>query len=115
MIKIRNVKSEIKDLEITINKAITIQVLNFLNSSFMQFLSILSYEAREKNKLLTLKNRAKSLEDKKLQIKNYNKATANYAKQFIKEKSKSSIPQIENSENSAAGLSSKYKFCKKKT
>ena len=34
MTKIRDVKSEIEDLEITIDEAITIQVFNSLNSSF---------------------------------------------------------------------------------
>ncbi len=46
MTKIRDVKFEIEDLEITMDEAITIQVLNSLNSSFTQFLGILSYKAR---------------------------------------------------------------------
>ena len=70
MTKIRNIKSKIEDLAITIDKAITIQVLNSLDSSFTQFLSILSYKAREKEKLLSLKSFAKSLEDKQLRMKN---------------------------------------------
>ncbi len=43
--KIWDVKSEIEDLEITMDKAITIEVLNSLDSSFTQFLGILSHEA----------------------------------------------------------------------
>ena len=113
MTKIWDVKLEIEDLEITIDKAITIQVLNSLNSFFAQLLGILSHEAREKDKLSTLKNLAKSLEDKKFRMKNHDKATANYAKRFTKKKGKSSISQIEDSEAFAAGPSSKYKFCKK--
>ena len=66
MTKIRDVKSEIEDLKIPMDKAITIQVLNSLDSSFTQFLGILSHEAREKDKLPTLKNLAKFLEDKEL-------------------------------------------------
>ncbi len=46
MTKIRDVKFEIEDLKITIDEAITIQVPNSLNSSFAQFLGILSYKAR---------------------------------------------------------------------
>ncbi len=66
MTKIQDVKSKIKDLEITMDEAITIQVLNSLNSFFTQFLGILSHDAREKDKLPTLENLAKSLEDKEL-------------------------------------------------
>lgn len=66
------------------DEAITIQVLNSLDSSFTQFLGILSHEAREKAKLPTLENLAKSLEDEELWIKNQDKATANYAKQLTK-------------------------------
>ena len=53
---IRDVKSKIEDLEIIIDEAITIQVLNSLDSAFAQFFGILSYEARDKEKLSTLKN-----------------------------------------------------------
>ena len=66
MTKIQDVKPEIEDLEITIDEAITIQVLYSFDSSFVQFLGILSYEVREKEKLLTLKNLTKFLEDKEL-------------------------------------------------
>ena len=66
MTKIRNVKSEIEDLQITMDEAIIIQVLNSLNSSFTPFLDILSHETREKAVLLTLENLAKSLEDEEL-------------------------------------------------
>ena len=113
MTKIRDVKSEIEDLDITMDEAITIQVLNSLDSSFAQFLGILSHEAREKDKLPTLENLAKSLEDEELRMKNQDKAIANYAKRFTKKKGKSSVAPIEDSEDFAAGLSSKCKFCEK--
>ncbi len=100
MTKIRDVKSDIEDLEITIDEAITIQVLNSFDSSFTKFLGILSHETREKDKLPTLENLAKSLEGKELRMKNHDKATANYAKRFTKKKSKSLVPQIEDSEAS---------------
>lgn len=66
MTKICNIKLEIKYLEITIDKTITIQVLNFFNLFFAQFLGILSYKAKEKEKLTLLKNLTKFLEDEKL-------------------------------------------------
>ena len=103
---------EFEDPEITMNKAITIQVLNSLDSSFAQFLGILSHEAREKEKLPTLESLAKSLEDEELRIKNQDKATANYAKRFTKKKGKP-LTQTENSEDSNTGLLSKYQFCEK--
>ncbi len=113
MTKIWYVKSEIEDLEITMDEAITIQILNSLDSSFTQFLGILSHEAREKDKLLILENLAKSLEDKELQMKNHNKTTANDAKRFTKKKGKSLVTQIDNSEDSTISPCSKCKFCEK--
>ncbi len=80
MNKICEVKSEIEDLKITMDEIITIQVPNSFDSFFAQFLDILSHEAREKKKLPKLETLAKSLEDDKLQIKNQDRATANYAK-----------------------------------
>ncbi len=88
MTKICDIKSEIEDLEITIDEAIIIPVSNFLDSSFTQFFGILSHEAREKAKLPTLESWAKSLEHEELWMKNQDKATANYVKQFTKKKTK---------------------------
>lgn len=109
--KIHNIKSEIKDLGITMNEAITIQVFNFLDSFFAQFLGILSHEARKKDKLTILKSSAKLVKDKQLSIKNLDKTTANYAKQFTMKNDKSPVAQIQNPENSVISLSLKYKFC----
>lgn len=82
--------------------------MNSLDFFFKQFLGILSHKAREKEKLPIFESLAKSLEDKELWIKNQNKATANYAKQFFKKKSKFSTTDF------AIGSASKYKFCEKK-
>lgn len=107
MTKIRDIKFKIEDLGITINETITIQVLNSLDSSFRQFLGILSYKTREKEIFLTLESQAKSLKDKKLWMKNHNTATANYTKWFPKKKSKPATADIRNSS------ASKCKFCEK--
>ena len=61
MTQICDLRSEIENLEITMNEAVTIQVLNSLNSSFAHFLGILSHEAGETKKLPTLESLAKSL------------------------------------------------------
>ncbi len=61
MTQICDVRSEIENLEITMNEAVTIQVLNSFNSSFAQFLGILSHEAGETEQLPTLESLAKSL------------------------------------------------------
>lgn len=63
MTKIRGIKTEIEDLRITMDEAITIQVLNCLASSFVQFLGILCHEARREEKFPTLESLDKSLED----------------------------------------------------
>ena len=114
MTKIRNVKSEIEDLGITIDEVITIQILNSLGSSFTRFLGLLSHKARETEKFLLLESLAKSLEDKELWMKNQDKVSTNYAKRFTKKKVKDSITWAEDSEDSATSSSSKCNFCKKK-
>ncbi len=86
---------------------ITIQVLNSLDSSFTLFLGILSHEDREKAKLSTLGSLAKSLEDKELRMKNQDKATANYAKQFTKKKAKSPLNLPEDFQHPEPGLVTK--------
>lgn len=78
MTKMQDIKLKIQDLKITMDEAITIQVLNFLAFFFIQFLDTLSYKARKKDKLLILENLAKFLKVKKLQIKNHHKTMANY-------------------------------------
>lgn len=53
-------------MDIIMDDIITIQALNFFDSFFVQFLDILSHEARDKDKLPIFKNLVKSLKDKKL-------------------------------------------------
>lgn len=66
MTKIRDIKSEIQDLDITIDEAIMIWVPKFFEFFFAQFLGILSHKVRENDKLPILKNLAKFLKDDKL-------------------------------------------------
>lgn len=86
--KIRDIRSEIEDLEITIDEAITVQILNSLDLFFIQFFAILSHKAREKAKLFTFENLVKSLDNKEFWMKNQDKIMANYAKRFTKMKVK---------------------------
>ena len=113
MTKIREHKSEIKDLEVIMDKGITIQIQNSLDSSFTKFLGILSHEARDKDKFITLENLAKSLEDKELWMKNHDKAKANHAKRFTQKKGKSAVTQIGDSKDFTICPSSKCNFCEK--
>ncbi len=114
MTKIRDLKFEIEDLEITMDEAITIQVLNCLDYPFPQFFGILSHEAREKEQLHKLENLAKSLEDEELQMRNQDKATANYAKLFKKRKSRLTNAKPEKREDCSNSTLTKCKFCEKK-
>ena len=114
MTKIWDVKSKIEDLNNDMDEAITIQVLNFLDFSFSQFLGILSYDAIEKEQLPILESLAQSLKDEKLQMKNQDKARANYAKQFTKKKAKLPLSQLEDFQDLKPDLVTKCKFSKKK-
>ena len=90
-------------IQITIDEAISIQVLIRLNSSFAQLLDILSHEARHKKQLLKPKNLAECLEGKELCIRNQNKATAKNTKRFTKVDSRRTNAkprELENSLNS---------------
>ena len=113
MTKICDMKYEIEDLGITMDEAITIQVLNSFDSFFAQFFGILSHKARQKQKLPTLESLAKSLEDEELRMKIQGKATTNYAKWLTNKKRKLST-RSEDSKDSTTGLISKCKFCEKK-
>ena len=81
---IQDIKSKIKNIEITIYKTIIIWVLNYFNSFSTQFLSFLTYKTNEIEKLPKFESLAKFMKNKNSQIKNYNKATGNYIKKFIK-------------------------------
>lgn len=86
--KIRDVTSEIADLKITMDEAITIHTLNSLDTQFKPYLAILSHDAREKENLPTLETLSKALEDEELRLANQDRATANYAKKDKKPDSK---------------------------
>lgn len=57
-------KSKIKDLKISINKATTIHILNLFHLYFAKYLDTLSYKARKKEKFSILESLAKLLENK---------------------------------------------------
>ena len=61
----QDMKSEIKNIKISIDKLIAIQDLNLLNLFFTQFFSSFSYKTKEKEKLLMLKSFAKFLDNEK--------------------------------------------------
>lgn len=96
------------------DKAITIQFLTSLDSSFVRFLGILNHETRDTDRLSIFENLAKSLKDKELQIKNHDKPTANYMKKSTKKKDKFLVVHIEDSEDSATCSSSFCIFFEKK-
>lgn len=58
--------------------------MNYFNSFSTQFLSFLTYKTNEIEKLPKFESLAKFMKNKNSQIKNYNKATGNYIKKFIK-------------------------------
>lgn len=66
MTKICDVKLKIKNLNIKIDKTITIQVLNSINLSFIKFFDILNHKARIKKKLSIFESFAKLLKNQKL-------------------------------------------------
>lgn len=61
--KIRDVTSEINDLNITIDEAIILHTLTSLDTQFNPCLAILSLDAREKEQLPTLGILSRTLED----------------------------------------------------
>ena len=113
MIKICDMKFEIDDWEITIDDAITIQVIKVSDYSFEKFLNILRHETRKKEKPPTLECLAEFLEDEKLQIKNQDKATKNYKKQFINKKEKPSTWSKDSNDSTKASILN-CKFCEKR-
>lgn len=75
---INNAIAKIKDLKITISEAAIIHAFNNFDLHFQFYLAILSHNAWEKKKLLTLSDITKTLEDKQLRHSNKNRKTANY-------------------------------------
>lgn len=74
-IKIVKILKKIKELDITIEKIITIKLINGLGSLFEIYLTILSQKAKNNNKLLNLQAVFSNLEDKKHYMKHTTKVT----------------------------------------
>ncbi len=79
MSRIKDASAEIDDLKIRISEAVIIHALNNLDSHFLPYLAILSHDAQEKKKLLTLSELIKTLEDEEMRLSNRNKRTVNFA------------------------------------
>ena len=93
--KARNIKAEINDLNININDAITLKVLNFLGTSYSQFLVVVNNDARQESKLYNIDSFLKNLINEEAHILNEGKATSNYI-QKKKEKKKEKNDKPEN-------------------
>lgn len=78
MSQIKDAQSEIEDLKISIDDAVVIHAFNNLSSSFHPYLMILNHKTRQKAQLLILFKFIKSLEDKKLRLKNESTANTNF-------------------------------------
>ncbi len=63
MSRIKDASTEIEDLKISISEAVVIHALNNFDSHFRPYLAILSHNAWEKEKLPTLSELTKTLED----------------------------------------------------
>ena len=63
MSRIKDASAGIKDLKISISKAVVIHALNNLDSHLQPYLAILSHDAQEKEKLPTLSELTKTLKD----------------------------------------------------
>lgn len=72
-IKIVKILKKIKELDITIEKIVTIKLINSLGSLFEIYLTILSQKAKNNNKLLNLQAVFSNLEDKKHYMKHTTK------------------------------------------
>ena len=87
---IKDASAKIEDLKISIFEAVVIHAFNNLDSPFWPYSTILSYNAREKKKLLTLSELTKTFEDKQIRLLNKNRETANYAPSSKSKKAKRS-------------------------
>ncbi len=97
---IKDASTEIDDLNITIFEAVVIHAFNNLDSHFRSYLPILSYSAREKQKLPTLSELTKILKDEEMRLSNENKRTANFACSF---KSKPKPSDLKNRRSTEKG------------
>lgn len=73
MNRIKDASTEIEDLKISISEAVVIHALNNLDSHFRPYLAILSHDVREKEKLPTLSELTKALENMQMRLSNENK------------------------------------------
>ncbi len=80
MSRIKDASAEIKDLKISIFEAVVIHAFNNLDSHFRPYFAILSHDDRGKEKLPTLSELTKTLEDKQMRLSNKNTGTANFAR-----------------------------------
>ncbi len=88
MSRIKDASAEIEDLKISISEAVVIHALKNLDSHFGPYLAILSHDAQEKEKLQTLSELAKTLEDEQMRLSNQNRGTANYVRSSKPKKAK---------------------------
>ncbi len=108
MSRIKDASAEIDDLKISISEASVIHALNNFDSHFWPYLAILSHDAREKEKLWTLSELTKTLEDEEVRLSNRNKGTANFACGF-KSKPKPSDQENRSTEKGSQPNSDKKK------
>ncbi|MCJ1347562.1 hypothetical protein MMC31_005787 [Peltigera leucophlebia] len=66
MSRIKDASAEIEDLKINVSEAVVIHALNNFDSHFRPYLAILSHNAHEKEKLPTLGELTKTLEDEQM-------------------------------------------------
>lgn len=90
MSRIKDASAEIEDLKISISEVVVIHALNNLDSHFRPYLAILSHDAREKEKLPTLSEVTKALENGQMRLSNEKTETANYARSSKSKKAKPS-------------------------
>ncbi len=90
MSRIKDASAEIEDLKINISEAVVIYPLNNLDSHFRLYLAILSHDAREKEKLSTISELTKTLEDVQMGHSNEKRRTTNYTRSSKPKKAKPS-------------------------
>lgn len=76
---IKDVFAKIVDLKISISKAVVIYSLHNLDPHFQTYFAILRYNIRGEEKLPTLSELTKVLENEQMCLSNENKGIANYA------------------------------------
>ena len=90
MSRIKHASDESENLKISISELVLIHALNSLDSRFRPYLAILSHDAREKEKLPTLSELTKTLENGQMRLSNENTGTASSARCSKSKKAKPS-------------------------